>query len=343
MPRFRAGFALPLVLALLALGGVLVTASFLLGRLESQSAENGLRTAQAFEAAETGLASTLANWDPALDTLSLGGFVSMQSAAVATASWHSRIQRLSEDLFQVRAEGAVPIPGVAWQAKRQLGVILRWAAALPQPAAVTVTDSMIWAGFGSASGYSVTYPGWPSCTPDSVPAVMVDSLSGSVSTAIAPLVYGVLAARASRTPNGSIAGVGPTLTGQPAVCDWADSLNWGEPMRGGPPSPCTSLLPVIHASGDLTLNGGRGQGVLLIDGDLVLGGGFDFFGLVVVQGQFAIGAGGAHITGGVIARSLTVPPAYRLDVDYSACVLRKVLRGPSQAIPLQYRSWAQLY
>jgi hypothetical protein len=100
---------------------------------------------------------------------------------------------------------------------------------------------------------------------------------------------------------------------------------------------------VIHASGDLTVNGGRGQGVLLVDGDLVLGGNFDFFGLVVVQGQLAIAAGGAHISGAVLSRSLVVPPGSRLDIDYSACVLRKVLRGPSQAIPLQYRSWAQLY
>src|SRR5580765_3465206 len=74
VPHFnRAGFALPLVIAVLALGGMLVTASFLLGRLESQSGENGLRSARAFEMAETGLASTLAHWDPLFDTLPIGG------------------------------------------------------------------------------------------------------------------------------------------------------------------------------------------------------------------------------------------------------------------------------
>lgn len=362
------GFALPLVIAVLALGGMLVTASFLLGRLESQSADNGLRSVRAFEASESGLASTLAAWDPLFDTLPAGGTASMQSAAVATASWHSTIQRLSDDLFFLRVEGAVPIPGVSWQGKRQLGLLLRWTASLPRPAALTVTDSVTWDGSGSASGYSGAYPGWPSCSLDSVPALLVGpatvlglggcggplclagappllidtSLGGATAPAMAPLVYGTLAARATRTPSGVITGVGPALTGQPPVCDWGDPMNWGEPNRGVP-SPCTAFFPVIHASGDLTVNGGRGQGVLLVDGNLVLGGGFEFFGLVLVQGQLASGAGGAHITGGVIARSLAVSSGQRIDVDYSACVLRKALRGPSQAIPLQYRSWAQLY
>jgi hypothetical protein len=76
---------------------------------------------------------------------------------------------------------------------------------------------------------------------------------------------------------------------------------------------------------------------------LVLEGGFDFSGLVIVQGQLAGGVGSAHITGAVIARSLVIGPAQRIDVEYSACVLRKVLRGPSQVSPLLYRSWAQLY
>lgn len=368
MPRERRGFALPLVLAVLALGGMLVTATFLMGRLESQSAQNGLRSAQAFEAAETGLALTLAHWDPWFDTLPQAGSDSMQPTGVATVSWQSTIQRLDDDLFFVRTEGTVPIPGASWQATRQLGLLLRWAASLPTAASVTVSDSVSWDGAGSASGYSVAQPGWPSCPMDSVPAlrvapatvlglsgcpggsclsgvppILVDTaFNGTVVAALAPLSYGTLAAGATRTPGGTIIGVGPTMSGQPPACDWSDPVNWGEPNHGLP-SPCAALMPVIHASGDLELNGGRGQGVLLVDGDLLLEGGFEFFGLVVVQGQLTSGVGGAHITGEVISRSLSVLPGQGIDVAYSACVLRKVLRGPSQVLPLLYRSWAQLY
>jgi hypothetical protein len=347
---------------------MLVTASFLLGRLESQSGENGLRSARAFEMAETGLASTLAHWDPLFDTLPIGGSSSMQSAGVATASWHSTIQRLDDELFSLRAEGVITIPGAGWQAKRQLGLLLRWAASVPSGAAVTVVDSVTWNGTGSVSGYSVTPSGWPACPADSVPGfrvalqtvlglggcpglsclsgappILVDTaFNGSVSTALVPLAYGTLAAGATRTPIGAISGLGPTVSGQPPVCDWSDPMNWGEPNHGAP-SPCASLIPVIHASGDLRVSGGRGQGILLVDGDLILEGGFEFSGLVIVQGQLAGGVGSAHITGAVIARSLVIGPAQRIDVEYSACVLRKVLRGPSQVSPLLYRSWAQLY
>jgi len=367
--RNRLGFALPLVIAVLALGGMLVTASFLLGRLESQSAENGLRSARAFEVAETGLAFTLAHWDPLFDTLAVGGTGTMQSAAVTTASWHSTIRRLDDDLFSLRSEGDVAVPGETWQAKRQLDLLLRWAASLPAAAAVTVTDSIAWDGAGSVSGYSGTYLGWPSCQLDSVPGlrvgpatmlamvgcsgpsclrgappVLVDTLlSGTVSGALAPLAYGTLATGASRSPGGLVSGVAPSLSGQPPVCDWSDPLNWGEPNHGLPTPPCTSLLPVIHAPGDLVVSGGRGQGILLVDGNLVLEGGFEFSGLVVVLGQLSSGIGGAHITGALIVRSVIVPSSQSLAVDYSACVLRKVLRGPAQAIPLLYRSWAQLY
>jgi len=311
---------------------MLITASFLLGRLESQSADNVLRSARAFEVAEAGLAFTQANWDPLFDTLAVGGTATRQSAGVATASWHSTIQRLDNDLFFLRAEGAVAIPGVSWQAKRQLGLLLRWAAALPAAAALTVVDSIAWDGAGSVSGYSGTYPGWPPCPLDSVsalrvapltvmglggcpgpsclrgaPPILVDTaFTGTVSSALAPLTYATLATGASRTPTGLITGIAPSMTGQPPVCDWSDPLNWGEPNHGAP-MPCTSLLPVIHAPGDLVVSGGRGQGILLVDGDLVLEGSFEFSGLVIVQGHLWSGVGGAHITGAVIARSLVVP------------------------------------
>jgi hypothetical protein len=95
--------------------------------------------------------------------------------------------------------------------------------------------------------------------------------------------------------------------------------------------------------GDLSLSGGIGQGILLVDGELSLSGGVEFYGLVVALGGLTVGAGGGHLTGAAILQALQVPSIASLRVDYSACVLRKVLRGPTRAIPLQYRSWAQLY
>ena len=356
------GFALPLVIAVIAMGGLLVTGSFLLGRLESQAGSNGLRSSRAFEAAEAGLAWSLSHWDPQNDTLTPGASL----VAVATASWQTTLRRLSDELFQLRTEAALPIPGASWQASRHLGLLVRWTAPIPGPAALTATDSIVWDGSGHASGYSQTLSGWPSCPLDSVPGLRVapaavldmgsclgppcleglppfyqDSLlNTSVFTGLAPVLYSSLAGAATRTPSGSLPLIGPVVNG--GVCDLADPSNWGEPNRAVP-SPCTTFFPVIHAAGDLTIGGGRGQGTLLIDGNLVLQGGFEFAGLVVVRGQLMTGAGGAHVTGQLISRSLVIPAGEQLGVDYSACVLRKVLRGPAPVKPLMYRSWAQLY
>jgi hypothetical protein len=111
------GFALPLAIAVLAICGMLVTASFLLGRLESQAGESGLRTSRALEAAESGLAWSQAHWDPNLDTLPVGWSLTLDSAAVATASWQTSVLRLSDDLFLLESEGVVRIPGSPWPAR----------------------------------------------------------------------------------------------------------------------------------------------------------------------------------------------------------------------------------
>jgi hypothetical protein len=335
----RTGFALPLVVALLALGGMLVTASFLLGRLESQSGDNGFRAARAFEAAETGLASTLENWGAAWDTLTVGDSALASSAAVATSSWQTTIERLGEDLFVLRSEGRAAVPGAPWPSTRRLSLLVRWLPSLPRAAALTVIDSLNWIGQGAVSGYSnAGQPaGWPGCLPDSAPGIrlpppaivsqagcpgsscfsgkpplLVDSsLTPAVSTALLPLNYDSLVARSIPVSSGTLND--------------------------------TTSFPVLHSVGDLSLSGGIGQGILLVDGELSLSGGVEFYGLVVALGGLTVGAGGGHLTGAAILQALQVPSIASLRVDYSACVLRKVLRGPTRAIPLQYRSWAQLY
>lgn len=335
----RTGFALPLVVALLALGGMLVTASFLMGRLESQSGDNGFRAARAFEAAEAGLASTLENWEAAWDTLLVADSIPANSAAVATASWQTAVQRLGEDLFVVRSEGRATVPGAPWSSARRLSLLVRWSASLPRAAALTVIDSLNWIGQGTVSGYSnAGQPaGWTGCLPDSaigirlpstalvaspgcsgptclngMPPMLVDSaLVPAMATALLPLNYDSLVARSIPVGSGTL----------------NDTVSF----------------PVLHSVGDLSLSGGIGQGILLVDGELSLSGGLEFHGLVVALGGLTAGPGGAHITGAAIIQALQLPSGAALRIDYSACVLRKVLRGPTRAIPLQYRSWAQLY
>lgn len=128
------------------------------------------------------------------------------------------------------------------------------------------------------------------------------------------------------------------------TCDTAASGNWGEPGGTGiAVAPCSRHAPVVHALGDLRIDGpARGQGVLLVNGNLVLDGDVALHGLVLVRDTLVLGAGtlvrgavvsGAVSLGGVGTRGATV--------RWSPCALAAARRAlaPSGVAG----SWAQLY
>src|SRR2546426_8767189 len=49
---------------------------------------------------------------------------------------------------------------------------------------------------------------------------------------------------------------------------------------------CSSdLFPIVHLTGTSTINGVQGQGILLVDGDLNIQGGFQWFGVTIIKGS----------------------------------------------------------
>lgn len=75
--------------------------------------------------------------------------------------------------------------------------------------------------------------------------------------------------------------------------------NWGDPIDRS--SPCAARAPVIFAPGDLTIDGGVGQGVLLVTGHLVIAGAFMFSGQIVVRGGMETRADSIAISGTIAA------------------------------------------
>jgi hypothetical protein len=112
--------------------------------------------------------------------------------------------------------------------------------------------------------------------------------------------YDALVARADLTISGNNVRyrdeIAPSAAG--GVCEVSDTLNWGAP--GLPGSACWTYLPIIHADGTLRIeDGGVGQGLLLVDGDLRLSEDFHFYGVAIVKGR-AFLEDEARITGGLI-------------------------------------------
>jgi hypothetical protein len=141
---------------------------------------------------------------------------------------------------------------------------------------------------------------------------------------------------------------GPVHVGDPARCDKSVESNWGEPAIQT--DPCSNYFPIIYHNGNLALQGGRGQGILLVEGDLTATGGMVFYGPVFVSGTFSTAGNknqGAKFYGGVIAGNVLLDDSNKLSgqalVSYSSCAVRRALQNSSTPAALAERSWVQVY
>jgi hypothetical protein len=142
-------------------------------------------------------------------------------------------------------------------------------------------------------------------------------------------------------PGGTLQ-VFPAVNG--AVCDRSPAGNWGSPLL--PAGPCGNYLPVIWADGDLTIDGGQGQGILLVDGDLRVQGGFSFYGPVIVSGTLSTTGLGGRFVGGVVAANVNLEQSTLLGdaaITYSSCTVSRSLQASARGALLRERSWVNLY
>jgi hypothetical protein len=141
--------------------------------------------------------------------------------------------------------------------------------------------------------------------------------------------------------------VAPVVTN--GVCDKTAPYNFGEPTHPSASSAtaCYNYFPVVNGTGSQTkfAAGSRGQGTLLIEGDMEINGNFEWTGLIIVRGSIKINGTGNKITGAVLAESVTDNNTIGGDVHikYSACAIDKAVKGSATPAPLEQRGWMQLY
>ena len=137
-----------------------------------------------------------------------------------------------------------------------------------------------------------------------------------------------------------------TATG---TCDTGLLLNFGEPRRGtGSVAECTGFYPTVHGTGAQTkfAAGSRGQGMMLVEGDLEIVGGFEWTGLVLVRGQIKISGTGNKIYGALLSEGMDVVAAGSIggnvEIHYSKCAIDNAASG-SAVMRTLARGWSQLY
>jgi hypothetical protein len=321
--------------------------------------------------------NNLANGDSAvLATTTLG-------AASGHTSYAPKVLRLNDDLFLIRTLGTRTDASGSIMAQRLVGTMARLKVIkATAKAAVTVSKAISFKGTSFIVNGNDSVPqGWagePGCnTGADVAGIRSDTSSGANSKDKKNLfgnppqvendptvtndffnIFGdVTFDELKKSADIVITDVTPqhpepTVTaGPPARCNLGDMNNWGEPHR--PPdayvAECKNYFPIIYASGtQLKLAGGaRGQGLLLIEGDLEAVGNFEFNGLIVAKGGIKIAGTGNKITGALLAQSVNLDDensiAGNTTLQFSSCALSKAIKGSAYAEPLSNRSWVQLY
>ncbi len=347
------GFALAAALFALVVIGALVGGAFFAARQELRVGLNHRWSEQASGAAEAGLLAALTEgsagrWRMVAtgDSLPFAG-----SLPSGTGRYDGAIHRLNAQLFLVRATG---FDG-AGQSERTVGALARlvpWA--FGPPAALTVRGALQVDGTASIDGWDGAPPSWTDCPAtgqDSLPGLVRVVADSAVSDAMlleqSGLDWGALVAMADRTYTGAAVGpLSPAPAASGSSCDAAVRDNWGEPHRQVPGAPCQGHFPIIYVDGDLTLSGGRGQGILLVRGDLDISGGTDFVGLVVTTGQLRVAESGGLLVGAVLVLNGGNDPSTLgggATVRLSTCALAAAGGAAATARAFRDRFWLDLY
>ncbi len=364
------GIALAVAIFALVVVGGLVAGSLFVATQEQRVGRNTLRQQTAFNAAESATDSVVLGWSSgAYNGMVVGTSVTVTASATGGGWYRRTIKRLSDMVYIVRTDGFSRDSS----SRQRVGALMRLRPlAFNFNSALKTQGAVKLGGSSFITGQDTPPTGWTGC-PATVPALagirMPDptqistsgcsnlncvqgdppvqkdtTISSGSLTTVGDIPFDSLKAFATKIvyPSGSPK-IQPSLTATLA-CNTADQYNWGSPSL--PAGPCGSYFPIIWVEGSINVNGIEGQGVLIVNGDLDVQGGFTFYGPVIVKGTINTQGTGGHFNGGVIAANVNLDQNVVLGdavVNYSSCALIRALTASATAFQMRERSWINLY
>jgi len=295
------------MLAVTALAHGLLT----LSRFEYQAARAGEDHLASRLAAEAGVRLVLleevdsagASTPPWTHAISLAG-------SIGGADYSARLVRLSREMWLAEGTGSrggiMPLRSglVAWRLDPVARVVSTAAAILHEfGASVSIAGAVDASSFLDAP--AISPPGgcdeWSAALDSLLLARSVTTtraVAAGANTLLGHLSMDSLMARVPQRVSGH-GTPGPVVLN--GICQTGVPWNWGDP--GETAGPCAGHMVSLAADGDLVLEGGIGQGLVIVRGDLVLAD-TQFFGVLVVEGSVTISGGGriegvVHATDGV--------------------------------------------
>jgi hypothetical protein len=124
-------------------------------------------------------------------------------------------------------------------------------------------------------------------------------------------------------------------------CDRSYQWNWGEPTQ--PNHPCFKFFPIIHVNGNLVLDSGSAQGILVVEGSLELSNS-KFYGIVLVRDDLTMRGPSKYFgTGWVMDDVLYRGAVPRLYMSRCAAERAVRLSNLTRPQPVWPRAWVELF
>jgi hypothetical protein len=379
--RSRRGFALAMSLLAIVVIGAMVAGGFMAGMQYYRIGRNSLVEQRSLAATELGLDSAYAMWSKTWNTQPVGTITTLSYSAT-DGSWVDtvRITKLNQLSSLIVSEGRAGGFGGQLASRRRAGMIVRLnMPKVNQLGALTTRGTVKIGGSTAINGIDTTFSGW-NCPPAgaAVAGVAVPSFSnltfggscpggtcilGSPLVSVTPtasdtntyfsygtLKWAQLVAMADKTVSGTYPHVRPSTlsSGGVTICNTGDNANWGDPGRANPSGACESYFPIVYAPGDVAVNGDIGQGVLLVNGNLNIQGGFTYYGQIIARGTVKLTGTGNHVYGGIMAASVvdstsTSQLAGNSSIHYSRCAITSVFVSSALGTRAPQRSWIELF
>lgn len=383
--RDERGMALAVAIFALVVVGALVAGAFFAGTQEQRVGENQRRVQQSFGVAEAGAQERVMSWQPdsmnkrlsfPQDSVNIFTQAAPGTPFNGTGSYYGKSYKLGPNIFLIdvtgsdRASAAGAIAG-GGGARQRIGMITRIAPIdFGIHASLTTQGGVALSGNADINGTDQIPTGWANCDPPGAaqagvrdpganvstagngavqgnpPVVNDPSVNNNTFTTYGGATYAQLAARANITLGPGTYKTAPSFNAD-GTCNKNDLQNWGDGVN--PASACGNYYPIIHITGDATLNGDQGQGILLVDGTLSVQGSYQFFGIAIMQNDLKTAGGGstdAHFWGGVMAKNADLSTqnlSGKATLNYSSCSILSALQATSAISMMRSRGWVQLY
>lgn len=376
------GMALAITVFALVVVAALVAGTFYAATQEQRTSDNSRRSVAALGVAESAIDTVVTSWDPTkrnkqgvypADSATFGSSGSPLTTPGGSGTYYGTVYRLNNQLFLIDMTGkdnsnSTNAQGLGIGGRSRLGTLVRIQPINFQvSASLTTRNSVTLSGNATADGTDSPPPGWACPAAGSALAGVSTSNSATVSTngngtvagnppvqhdstistkfAQLDTIYAQLAARANIVLSGGNYKTDASFTG--ANCNTTDTFNWGDGVNT---SACSTYFPIIHITGDVTLNGNQGQGILLVDGNISVQGSYQFFGITMAKGSIGSAGGGstaAHFYGATMAQDVNLTTTNTLSgkatLLYSNCAIQQVMNNVAVTSLLKSRSWVQLY